>query len=62
MPAVVRLFREPEGVLMNGGALLYAIAAYIAGFAGVFAESPGVNAAATLLLAHAMTIAAYLIH
>jgi fatty acid desaturase len=62
MPAVVTLFREPKGVLMNGGALLYAISAYIAGFAGLFAESRGVNAAATLLLAHAMIIAAYLIH
>jgi fatty acid desaturase len=62
MPAVAALFREPKGLLMNGGALLYAVAGYIAGFAGLFAGSWVVNAAATLLLAHAMTIAAYLIH
>ena len=62
MPAVVALFREPKGVLMNGGALLYAVSAYVIGFAGLFADAWGVNAAATLLLAHGMTIAAYLIH
>jgi len=62
MPAVAALFREPEGLLMNGGALLYAVTGYIVGFAGLFADSWAVNAAAILLLAHAMTIAAYLIH
>ena len=62
MPAVGALFREPKGVLMNGGALLYAVSAYVIGFAGLFADAWGVNAAATLLLAHGMTIAAYLIH
>lgn len=62
MPAVVALFKEPEGLLMNGGALFYAVTGYVAGFAGLFAGSWLVNAAATLLLAHAMTVAAYLIH
>jgi fatty acid desaturase len=62
MPAVFALFREPKGLLMNGGALLYAVAGYVAGFAGLFHESWIVNAAATLLLAHAMIVAAYLIH
>ena len=47
---------------MNGGALLYAVAGYMTGFAGLFHESWAVNAAATLLLAHAMVVAAYLIH
>jgi fatty acid desaturase len=62
MRAIVSLFNEPRGLLMNGGALLYTGVAYAAGFAGLFAGSWAVNAAATLLLAHAMTIAAYLIH
>jgi omega-6 fatty acid desaturase (delta-12 desaturase) len=62
MSAIVALFKEPGGVSMNGGALLYACVAYVAGFAGLFHESWAVNAAATLLLAHAMIIAAYLIH
>ena len=62
MQAVVALLKEPRGLLMNGGALLYAVAGYFAGFAGLFHQSWGVNAAATLLLAHAMVVAAYLIH
>ncbi len=45
-----------------GGAVLYAVAGYLLGLAGLFAESWAVNLVATLLLAHAMTIAAYLIH
>ena len=36
--------------------------AYVAGFAGLFAASGVVNATATLLLAHGMIIAAYMIH
>ena len=62
MSTIVALFREPQGALMNGAALLYAIVAYVAGFAGLFHASWAVNALATLLLAHAMIIAAYLIH
>lgn len=62
MVATARLFKEPESMRMNGGALLYAVAAYVAGFAGLFHESWAVNAVATLLLAHAMVVAAYLIH
>jgi omega-6 fatty acid desaturase (delta-12 desaturase) len=62
MSAIVALFREPQGVLMNGAALLYAVVGYVAGFAGLFHASWAVNALATLLLAHAMIIAAYLIH
>jgi len=45
-----------------GVAVLYAVGGYIAGIAGLFSGSWLVNAGATLLLAHAMTIAAYLIH
>ena len=62
MSATVPLFKEPKGVLMNGAALMYTVAGYVAGFAGLFHDSWLVNAAATLLLAHAMIIAAYLIH
>jgi acyl-lipid omega-6 desaturase (Delta-12 desaturase) len=62
MPAEMALFKEPRGLLMHGGAVLYAVAGYAAGFAGLFDDSWLVNAAATLLLAHAMVIAAYLIH
>ncbi len=62
MQAVVALLKEPRGLLMNGGALLYTVAGYFVGFAGLFHQSWGVNAAATLLLAHAMVVAAYLIH
>ena len=62
MSAIIALFREPQGALMNGAALLYAVAGYVAGFAGLFHASWTVNALATLLLAHAMIISAYLIH
>ena len=62
MSATVPLFKEPKSVLMNGAALLYAAAGYVVGFAGLFHDSWAVNSAATLLLAHAMVIAAYLIH
>jgi len=54
--------KEPQGLLYNGFAMLYIIAGYVLGFAGLFHEAWAVNAVAVLLLAHAMTIAAYLIH
>lgn len=54
--------RERDGLYYYGGALIYAVAGYLAGFAGLFANSVIVNIGATLLLAHAMIIAAYLIH
>jgi fatty acid desaturase len=60
--ATAPAFRNPEGVLYHGGALAYAILAYVIGIAGLFQESWFVNALATLLLAHGMTIAAYMIH
>ena len=62
MSATAQLFKEPKGALMNGGTLSYAVVGYLAGFVGLFHESWAVNAAATLLLAHAMVIAAYLVH
>ncbi len=56
------LLKDPEGLLYYGAATSYAIVAYVFGFAGLFNESWLVNLLGTLLLAHAMTIAAYLIH
>jgi fatty acid desaturase len=55
-------FKNPEGVLYHGGAVAYALLAYALGIAGLFHGSWLVNALATLLLAHGMTIAAYMIH
>jgi len=56
------ILKEREGLRYNGGAVLYAVGGYVLGFAGLFHELWAVNLLATLLLAHAMTIAAYLIH
>ena len=62
MTTLVSALKEPQGLWMNGGAIAYATIGYILGLAGLFHASLLVNAASTLLLAHAMTIAAYLIH
>jgi len=59
---ITRLFHEPQGVLYHGGAVAYALLAYVLGLAGLFAANWAVNIAATLLLAHGMVIAAYMIH
>jgi omega-6 fatty acid desaturase (delta-12 desaturase) len=60
--ATAPAFRYPEGARYHGAALAYAILAYGIGIAGLFQESWLTNALATLLLAHGMTIAAYMIH
>jgi fatty acid desaturase len=62
MPRFVDSLNEPDSLRYNGGAFAYAVLGYLAGFAGLFYANPVVNLAAILLLAHAMTIAAYLIH
>ncbi len=62
MKLLVNLLREPEGLRYNGAAFLYAVGGYLLGFAGLFHANPAVNGVATLLLAHAMVIAAYLVH
>ena len=54
--------KEREGLLYYGLAVSYACVAYVLGFAALFSNLWVVNAAGTLLLAHAMIIAAYLIH
>ncbi len=55
-------FRYPQAARYHGGAIAYALLAYALGWAGLFHGSWLVNAAATLLLAHGMTIAAYMVH
>ena len=57
-----RLLNEPQGLWYHGGALLYAVVGYGVGFAGLFSNQWLANVLGTLLLAHAMVIAAYLIH
>jgi len=54
--------KDSQGWLYYGGAVTYAVVGYGMGFAGLFVEQWAVNFLATLLLAHAMTIAAYTIH
>ena len=56
------LVKDPLGLPFYAAAVAYAVGAYVLGFAGLFADSWIVNAAATVLLAHGMVIAAYLIH
>jgi fatty acid desaturase len=56
------LWRHTDGALPNLLALGYAVLGYLFGFVLIINTSPWANAAGTLLLAHAMVIAAYLIH
>lgn len=60
--AITGLFHEPAGLRYHGGALAYAILGYLAGMAGLFYPSWIVNLGAVVLLGHAMTIAAYMVH
>jgi fatty acid desaturase len=55
-------FKDPAGLQFYGVATGYAVVAYGFGFVGLLQEAAWVNAVSTVLLAHAMTIAAYLIH
>ena len=55
-------FKDPAGLQFYGVATGYAVVAYGFGFVGLLQEAAWVNVVATVLLAHAMTIAAYLIH
>ncbi|MDJ0749733.1 MAG: fatty acid desaturase [Woeseiaceae bacterium] len=54
--------RERAGLRYYGLAIAYACVGYVLGFAALFSDLWAVNAVGTLLLAHAMIIAAYLIH
>ncbi len=62
MTSILTNLKEPAGLRYNGAAVGYAVIGYVAGIAGLFVDAWAVNLAATLLLAHAMVIAAYLIH
>jgi len=62
MLQIVKRLNEPEGLRYNGGALAYAVLGYVTGFAGLFHDHWAMNLLATMLLAHSMTISAYLIH
>lgn len=62
MTAVRELFNEPAGLFWHGAAVAYSLAAWSLGLAGLFSNSIAVNLAATLLLAHGMVIAAYIVH
>lgn len=57
-----QVFRYSDGKLANSLAIAYALGGYALGFALLFADSWLINALGTLLLGHAMIIAAYLIH
>lgn len=56
------LFRYADGLLPNSLAMAYTLLGYLGGLALLFAASPWLNALGTLLLAHAMIVAAYFIH
>ena len=62
MLTITSKLQQPEGLRYHGGAVAYALLAYGTGWAGLFAGNWIVNLGATLLLAHGMTIAAYMIH
>jgi omega-6 fatty acid desaturase (delta-12 desaturase) len=62
MSILTRPFHEPAGLFYHGMAISYALIGYAAALTGLFHEYWAVNLAAMLLLAHAMSIAAYLIH
>ena len=62
MSGIYSAFHEPRGLWYHGGALLYGLGGYILGLFGLFSPNSWVNFGAVLLLGHAMTICAYMIH
>ena len=54
--------KRTEGLYYHGGAVLYAVLGYGLGLAGLMSSHLWVQLPATLLLAHAMVIAAYMVH
>jgi fatty acid desaturase len=62
MKHLTRPCHEPVGLLYHGGAFFYAVAGYVLGWFGVLSTDWRFNVAGTLVLAHAMIIAAYMIH
>ena len=59
---MAKIFHESRGTVFHGGALLYAVTGYLLGLYGLFSANWLVNIGATVWLAHAMVIAAYMIH
>jgi fatty acid desaturase len=57
-----RAFRYPDGPIPNTLAFAYVLVGYGAGLAGMMADSWLINVPATMLFAHALVIAAYLVH
>lgn len=62
MTALAAAFRDPLGLRYYGSACAYALLAWGLGLAGLFHPSLWLALPACLLLAHGMTIAAYLVH
>ena len=62
MAAGSSAFREPQGAVYHGAAVAYSVLAWLFGLAGLFHDNLIFNAGATLLLAHGMIIAAYMVH
>ena len=60
--AIIEKLQEHAGLRFYGGALLYALSAYVIGWAGLFSSNLLINLGAMLWLGHSMIIAAYLIH
>ena len=56
------MFRDSEGMKYHGLALAYILLMYCLGLGGLFSSSWIINVVSTVLLAHAMTIAAYMVH
>jgi len=56
------LIKDPLGSRYYGATVAYAVTAYVGGFACLFSGHWAVNSAGTVLLAHGMIIAAYMIH
>ena len=59
---MAKIFHESRGIVFHGGALLYAVSGYVLGLYGLFSSNWLVSIGVTLWLAHAMVIAAYMIH
>lgn len=59
---MVKVLRAGHGDWPHVAALTYALGAYAAGLAGLFADAIGLQCVAALLLAHGMVVAAYLVH
>ena len=55
-------FKDPSGPLYHGLAIGYALGGYVLGFAALFHGGWALTIGGTLLLGHAMTIAAYMLH